>query len=382
MKILVLGAGNIGSIAAQDLARSVPTAEITIADKDQTRAKTVAERTRRTNITWTQIDTTNHNELINALKNHDLILGFLPGNLGFKLAETCIETQRDLVDVSYMPENPLALNDKAQKNNTTIIPDCGLAPGISNLLVGHATSKLEKILAIHIMVGGLPEHPVPPLGYTITWSPASLLDEYTRVTRIVKANRIAEVETLTGLEEIEFPEIGKLEAFYTDGLRTLIDTIAGVKEMWEKTLRYPGHAEKVQLLKDLGFFDDNQIYFDGIGASPRKLTARLFEQKLWKPEVKDVVALRVEVSGTRGDKHVRFVYHLLDHYDEKNHVTAMARTTAYPASIVAQLILEKAIVEKGVVPPEKLGMNETLFKKIVEELEKRGIKVTEEIKEN
>jgi saccharopine dehydrogenase-like NADP-dependent oxidoreductase len=381
MKALVLGCGNIGSVAAEDLAKSMKSTEIVVADKDSSRAKAAAERIRRTNVTWIQIDSARRNELVNALKEFDLVMGFLPGNLGYRLAEACVDAGKDLVDVSYMVENPLSLNAKALKADATIVPDCGLAPGVSNFLVGHAVKELEKVQAVHIMVGGLPEKPVPPLGYTITWSPASLIDEYVRASRIVKAGRIAEAETLGGLEELEFPGVGKLEAFYTDGLRTLLDTISGVKEMWEKTLRYPGHAEKIRLLKTLGFFEESQIHFDGIAASPRRLTTRLFEQKLWKPEIKDIVALKVEVSGIRGGKRVHYVYHLLDHYDEKNHVTAMARTTAYPASIVAQLILEKAVKEKGVVAPERLGMHKALFERFSDELEKRGVKTAEEIKE-
>jgi len=379
MKVLVLGCGNIGSVAAEDLAKHLKSAEIVVADKDLTKAKAVAERIKRTNVTWLQLDSANPNALANALKNFDLVMGFLPGNLGYYLVDACINAGKNLVDVSFMAENPLTLHEKAVKANIVAIPDCGLAPGISNVLVGHAVKTLDKVFAIHIFVGGLPEKPVPPLGYVITWSPASLIDEYTRASRIVKAGRIVEAETLSGLEELDFPEVGKLEAFYTDGLRTLLETISGVKEMWEKTLRYPGHAEKIGLLKTLGFFDENRIHFEGVDASPRGLTVRLLEQKLWKPEVKDIVVLKVEVSGFKSDKRVRFIYNLLDRFDEKNRITAMARTTAYPASIVACSILENRVQEKGVVPPEKLGMNDSLFKIFCSELKKRGVKIREEI---
>jgi saccharopine dehydrogenase-like NADP-dependent oxidoreductase len=181
------------------------------------------------------------------------------------------------------------------------------------------------------------------------------------------------------LEEVDFPSVGKLEAFYTDGLRNLLDTIRNVDEMWEKTLRYPGHAKKIGLLRALGFFEEKQVDVEGVRLSPRKLTAKLFQTTLWRPEIEDVVALKVEVSGIKRDKQTRYIYHLVDRYDKKRGTTAMARTTAYPASIVAQLILKKAIKGKGVVPPELLGMDEDVFRKFYSELEKRKVKVTEEV---
>jgi saccharopine dehydrogenase-like NADP-dependent oxidoreductase len=186
------------------------------------------------------------------------------------------------------------------------------------------------------------------------------------------------VEALSGLEKIDFPGLGKLEAFYTDGLRNLIDTLGDVEDMWEKTLRYPGHAEKVKLLRSLGFFDEEKVDVEGVSVSPRKFTVELFKRKLWKPKVKDVVALKVEVSGIENGEKRLYSYHLLDRYDEKTGFTAMARTTAYTASITAQLILKKALKEKGVVPPEKVGMNRAFFKLFLEELDRRGIKITEE----
>jgi len=379
MKALVLGCGKIGPVAAKDLAESMGSIEVVVADKDGKKAEKVSEEIGRDNVSWVQLDILNSRESVNALKDYDLVLGFLPGSIGYHLVKTCVDAGKDLVDVSFMSENPLGLNDEALKANVTVIPDCGLAPGISNVLVGHAVEKLDGVQHVHIMVGGLPEEPVPPLGYIITWSPESLIDEYTRKARIVREGEIVEVEALSDLEPVDFPGVGRLEAFYTDGLRTLLYTIRNVEDMWEKTLRYPRHAEKVMLLKDLGFFDEKPVSVDGLNVPPRKLTAKLFEQKLWKPKVKDIVVLKVEVSGFRNNERIRYVYHLLDRYDEKNGITAMARTTAYPASIIAQLMLKQAVEEKGVLPPEKIGMKDELFTAFLSELEKRGIYVKEEI---
>ena len=376
MKVIVVGCGNIGSVAAEDLARNMKSTEVVLTDNDEKRAKAVAQKIGLANVSWMKLDAANSAGTVHALKDFDLALGFLPGKLGYGLAEACIDAGKDLVDVSFMAENPLALDKKAAKAGVTVVPDCGLAPGISNVLAGHAVAVLDKVKSAHIMVGGLPEKPIPPLDYVITWSPESLIDEYTRTARIVEKGKQTDVEVLSGIEEVDFPGIGKLEAFFTDGLRTLIDTIEG-EEMWEKTIRYSGHAEKVKVLKDLGFFGEKQVSIDDAKISPRRLAAKLLAEKLWRPDIRDVVALRVEVSGIKNGKSLRYVYHLLDRFDKKRGITSMARTTAYPASIVAQMMLKGAIKEKGVVPPERLGMNDKLFKMFMEGLKQHGIEVSE-----
>jgi saccharopine dehydrogenase-like NADP-dependent oxidoreductase len=378
MKVIVMGCGNIGSVAAEDLAKSMNSNAIVVADKNEERAKDVAKRIGTSNVSWIHSDLAKRDELIDTLKGFDLAMGFLPGNLGYRLAESCIEAHKDLVDVSFMPENPMQLNEAAVRAGSTIVPDCGLAPGISNVLVGHSASELNRVDAVHIMVGGLPEKPVPPLGYVITWSPESLIDEYTRKAGIVRKGRTVEIQALTGMEEIEFPHVGKLEAFYTDGLRTLLCTLRNVDDMWEKTLRYPGHAEKVKLLRTLGFFSGAKVNIEGTNVTPKKFTAKILEQKLSSRAQKDIVAMKIETRGTKNNKKTAYIYDLLDFYDKKRGITAMARTTAYPASIVAQLILNKALKEKGVVPPERIGMDNRLFKMFSEGLNSRGISINEE----
>lgn len=378
MKVLIVGCGNIGAVAAEDLAKSMPSAEIVLADKDEGKAKIVAQKIRRENVSCMQLDVSNKGKLVRSLKGFDLALGFLPGNLGYGLVEACIKAGKNLVDVSYMPQNPLMLDDMAVKADVTVIPECGLAPGISNILVGHAARKLNRVQKIHILVGGIPEKPVSPLGYVVTWSPENLIDEYKRKARIVVDGKIVDVEALSGIEEVDFPGLGTLEAFYTDGLRTLLSTFSDVDEMWEKTLRYKGHAEKALLLRALGFFEDEELDVDGVKVSPKRFTARLFQKRLCMPEVKDIVALKAEVLGLKAGRKFWYIYRLLDFYDVKSGTTAMARTTAYPASIVGQMLLKEAIKAKGVVPPEKLGMDDKFFSTFLNELERRGVKIVEE----
>ena len=376
MKILSVGCGNIGSVAAEDLSKSRIHDEVIVADYDKTRAEAVAEKIGTDNVSPMQLDATKPDVLQRTLEKYDAVMGFLPGNLGFRLMEACITAGVGLVDVSFMAEDPLRLDKRAAEAGVTIIPDCGLAPGISNLLVGHAVSELNEVKAVHIMVGGLPEKPVPPLGYVITWSPESLIDEYTRKAGIVRNGKCVRVEALTGLETIDFPGVGELEAFWTDGLRTLMSTVKA-NDMWEKTLRYCGHAEKIKAFEQLGFFDEKEIDVEGVRVSPRKLTVELLGQRLRKPGVKDIVVLSVEVAGVRSQKKTCYSYRLLDCYDKKRQVTAMARTTAYPASIITQFMLEGAIKERGIIPLEKTGMNKDVFEKFMSELEKRGVNVSE-----
>jgi saccharopine dehydrogenase-like NADP-dependent oxidoreductase len=378
MRVLVVGCGNIGSVAAKDLAINLTSADVVVADKDEDRARRVAENIGTANVSYIQLDAADYQRLSATIKDFAIILGFLPAGLGYRLATACVKARRNMVDVSYMAENPLRLSEEAARADITIVPDCGLAPGISNLIVGHAVAALDNVRAVHILVGGLPEKPLPPLGYTITWSTESLIDEYTRKAGIIHNGLKVEVEALTGLEKIVFPSLGRLEAFYTDGLRTLLHTIKGVDEMWEKTLRYPGHAEKIKTLRTLGFFDQAQVDVGNVSVSPRTITARLFEQKLHKRGIKDVVALRVEVSGFKNGRQLTHTYNLLDFYDQTQKITAMARTTAYPASIIAQLIFKKTLRNKGVVPLETIGKNDALFKVLISELQRRHIKITEE----
>jgi saccharopine dehydrogenase-like NADP-dependent oxidoreductase len=276
-----------------------------------------------------------------------------------------------------MPEDIMKLCNNAVKAKVCIIPDCGMSPGTGNILVGHAVSRLDKVESIHILNGGLPEKPVPPLGYVITWSVSDLIDMYFRKVNIVENGKTVQVEPMTGLEGIKFPRIGKLEAFYTDGLRTLLYSIKNVKEMWEKTLRYPGHIEKIRLLKALGWFDEKPVKVGNLEVMPRDVAAKLLERKLKRPEIHDFVALLIEVVGLRGGKRIKYIYQMFDRFDKKHNVTSMARTTAYTASIVAQLAAKKAIVEKGVVPPENLGMNDHIFRRFLSMMKKRGIRIKE-----
>jgi lysine 6-dehydrogenase len=380
MRIIVLGCGNIGAVISEDLSQSMPSAEIVMADVDKIRVEEVVSKIGRKNVSAVQVDASNSKELVDILGEYDLAVDALPGWLGYQVCKAAISAKVNMVDISYMPEDVVKLNDAALKAKICLIPDCGMSPGIGNILVGHAVSKLDKVESIHILNGGLPEKPVPPLGYIITWSVSDLIDMYYRKVTIIEKGKKFQVEPMTGLGETKFPRVGKLEAFYTDGLRTLLHSMRNVNGMWEKTFRYPGHVEKVKLLKALGWFDEKPVRIGNFEVVPRDVAARLLERKLKRPEIPDIVAMLIEVEGLKSDRRIRYTYHMFDKYDKKHNVTSMARTTAYTASVIAQLVAKKAIVEKGVIPPEKLGMNDKIYRRFLGMMRKRGLRIGEKRK--
>jgi len=377
MKILVIGCGNIGFVAARDLAENLPSTEVVLADVDKVRVSEAAFRINRQNVSWIRLDASNKTELTSTLKGFDLAVGALPGSMGYQVCKAAIAAKTDLVDVSYMPEDVMTLNKEASRAGVSLLPDYGMSPGLGNILAGHAISKLDSVESVHMLNGGLPEKPLPPLGYVITWSVNDLIDMYNRKVNIVKSGKTVQVEPLSGLEEIEFPGVGRLEAFYTDGLRTLLYTVKDCKDMWEKTLRYPGHVEKIKLLKTLGFFQEKPVQIGEIAVSPKEVTARLFEKGLKKKDMPDIVVMCIQVTGKQNGKPVMFSYYVFESVDKKLHVTAMARTTAYTTSAATQLVARGMVAEKGVIPPETLGMNERLCEEFMHIMKAHKVTATE-----
>ena len=372
MKVIVLGSGKIGSVMAKDFSKTG--AKITMSDISLDRAEKAAQEI---GADYTEIDTADYPDLVRKLQEFDLVLGALPGDYGFPALKAAIEARKNMVDVSFTPEEPLTLNKDSKDAGTTIIPDCGVAPGLSNLLVGYSASRLDKVEKAEIMVGGIPEILVPPLDYTITWSADGLIDEYIRDVNIIQEGKKIQVPALSGLENIQFPDVGTLEAFYTDGLRSLASSFPDVDNMYEKTLRYPGHVEKIKLIKELGFFSEDPVTVLGSEVTPKLVTARLLERSLWKPEIGDLLAMMIEVTGIKNGKKKGFKLTVLEYQDHETGISAMARTTAYTASIVAGLLADGYVKEKGVIPMEKLGQDHSFVKKLFSELSKRDVEIRE-----
>jgi saccharopine dehydrogenase-like NADP-dependent oxidoreductase len=355
----------------------MPSAEIVVADASNTRAEETAKEIGRDNVSYTTIDATNHRELVSTIGKFDLAVGALPGFLGFRVCKASISAKVNIVDVSFMPEDVMKLHEDAMKAEVCVIPDCGMSPGLGSMLVGRAASQLDTVESVHMFNGGLPEKPIPPLEYVITWSAKDLIELYTRKANIVRNGKLTQVPGTSGVEEITFPGVGKLEGFYSDGLRSLLRTVKVTEDMWEKSLRYPGHAAKINLLEALGFFENKPVHIEGAEVSPRALTEKLLEMKLKKPGTPDIVAMLIDVVGLKSSKRIQFEYCMLERFDRKRKVTAMARTTAYTTSVVAQLLAKRVIAEKGVIPTEKLGMNKKVYNRFMGMMKKKGVTVKE-----
>ncbi|HFE52253.1 MAG TPA: saccharopine dehydrogenase, partial [Bacteroidetes bacterium] len=285
------------------------------------------------------------------------------------------------VDISFFPEDPFALDGLAREKGATTVVDCGVAPGASNLLVGHVAALLDSVSEVSIFVGGLPVQRFWPFEYRAPFSPVDVIEEYTRPARLVENGKVVVKPALSELEQLDFAGIGTLEAFNTDGLRTLLRTVKA-KNMREKTLRYPGHAEKIRLLRDSGFFSREEVKVGQTSVRPLDLTARLlFDQWRFREGEEDLTVMRVQVEGTKGGRKYRYRYDLLDRYDPQTGLSSMARTTGFTASVTVRLLLEGKFSEPGIVPPEFLGRDEAAFRFILDELRKRNVQYREQIEE-
>jgi len=364
MKIVVLGSGRQGCVAAQDLARAGH--RVTVVDASKRNLKRIAKIK---NIKTLQLDVKRSRVLVKTMSKFDIVLGALPSALGFYSMKCAIDAGVDMVDMSYLPQDPFLLDRAARKKRIKIVPDAGFAPGLSNVLIGEAYQELGKIDRLTILVGGLPQTPRPPFNYRITWSPADLIEEYTRPARIVKKFKTVVLEALTGIEEFTVPKIGRLECFYTDGLRTLLRTMPFVRDMEEKTIRYPGHAYLVKALIAAGFFSDEKVMFEGNFMKPKDFSLELLKRVLSQGDERDLSILIIDIKTKKGMRK----YTCIDYYDEEKKITSMARMTAYTGSIITQCL--KRYPGYGVVPPEYLGMNKTITHFIKRELKKRHIMI-------
>uniref|UniRef100_A0A7C6A962 Saccharopine dehydrogenase family protein n=1 Tax=candidate division WOR-3 bacterium TaxID=2052148 RepID=A0A7C6A962_UNCW3 len=370
MNIGVLGCGRQGSVIAQDLAKAGHWVNVFDSNPEN-----LEQLKNLPNIKTNQFDVTDRQALIKLLKKFDIVVGALPSRLGFYAMNCAIEAGVDMVDISYLAEDPFQLQSIAKRRRIKIVPDAGFAPGLSNILIGEAYQELKPIERIRILAGGIPQNPIPPFNYRITWSLTDLIEEYLRPVRLRRNSRIVKVAALSGVEIINLKGIGKLECFYTDGLRTLLRTCPEGKNMEEKTIRYIGHSNLFKILIDCGFFSDQPIEVAQVKIKPKEFTLAVLKPQLSQGDTrakrseKDITILMVEVLGKSG----RRKYTCIEHYDEKNKITAMARMTGYTCSIITQCI--KDYLNYGIIPPEYLGMDKKLNSFIKQGLKARGIEI-------
>ncbi len=363
--IIVLGAGLVGSAIAIDLAKKHKVTSVDINKKalDKLAAKSIATQV---------IDLSNLSQVKKVVANFDLVIGAVPGFMGYAMVKEVIEAKIDMVDISFFPEDPFQLDKLAKVNGVTVVTDCGVAPGMGNIILGYHNQKM-KVDSYECLVGGLPVVREWPYEYKAVFSPIDVIEEYIRPARYVENGHLITKEALSDAELIEFDRVGTLESWNSDGLRTLAQTM-DIPNMIEKTLRYPGCIEYLKVLRESGFFSYDKIDINGAKVRPIDVTAKLLFPK-WKlkPGEEDFTVMRIRIEGEKNKVAKKIEYYLLDKYDRKNQIISMARTTGYTCNAVANLVLDGKFNRKGINPPEYVGEEGYNFNYVINYLEERGV---------
>ncbi|MGA9856060.1 MAG: saccharopine dehydrogenase C-terminal domain-containing protein [Gammaproteobacteria bacterium] len=364
--ICVLGAGMVGGVIAQDLAQQYEVTSADISDTALGRLAKCGIKTRRLDIGDAQA-------LAAYVQPFALVVCAVPGFMGYRTLKTLLEAGKQVVDISFFPEDALELGALAKHKGVTALVDMGVAPGMDNLILGHHDACMQ-VSRFECLVGGLPQHPKPPFFYKAPFSPIDVIEEYTRPARLQRGGKLVILPALTERELREFEGVGTLEAFNTDGLRSLLKTMAHIPEMSEKTLRYPGHVALIEALQLAGFFATGAVEIKGARVRPLDLSAQLLLQQ-WKlePGEPELTVMRVTVEGQEQGESVRHVWDLLDQYDPETGFSSMARTTGFTCAAAAVLLLEDKYREPGIHPPEHVGRHEDCFIYIREYLGARHV---------
>jgi len=377
MKAVQLGCGLVGSVIATDMARDYDVTVVDLNEKalDALKAKVPSVKT----VVGSCIDA---GILAPLLKDADIVTAGVPGRFGYKMMETVIGLGKNLSDISFMAEDFELLDAFARERGVTVVPDIGVAPGMSNYLMGRGCALLDEVEDAVIYVGGIPEKKVPPFNYQVTWSPADVIEEYTRPARFVEECKPVTVEAMDRLTLREFPKVGELETFITDGLRSLITNLKA-KRMEERTLRWPGHVEQMRLLRSMGLFDETPRKLGGVEVVPRDVACDLLFP-MWKmdPEKgdRDLTIMQVEVHGFKGRDEITYTWDLWDRFDENSWTNSMGRCTGCTCAIFARAIQKGLIRQKGVLAPEKLAADDNLYEFVMKEQAARGLVYKETVK--
>lgn len=379
---LILGGGMVGSVMAADMASDFTTTLADINPENLARASARALAQGR-EIKTIQADLSDVNKIKGLAANADIVLGALSSHIGYAALRAVIEVGKNYCDISFMGEDAPELDALAKKHNVTAVVDMGVAPGMSNLLAAALVAEFDTCSELNIYVGGLPRERSWPFQYKAGFSPADVIEEYTRPSRLVEHGKTVIKPALTEPELFEFANIGTLEAVNTDGLRSLVNTIKGVPTMREKTLRYPGHYEIMRIFRETGLFSKDPITLkSGQKVVPLELTsALLFPKWTYAPGEQDLTVMRIEAighlpgtrSGTPSGTRTRIAWDLSDLYHIPTQATSMSRTTAFPCTIIARLIANGTITARGVLPPEHLAPQKGLVDIILKELLARQV---------
>jgi lysine 6-dehydrogenase len=368
-KIIVLGAGMVGSAMAIDLTSKH---DVTLTDFRKEPLEKAQKKCSSLKIN--QLDVRDTEQLRSMVNPFDLVICAVPGYLGFDTIRQVIMEGKNLIDISFFPENCLELDSLAKEKGVTAIVDCGVAPGMGNLILGRY-NEILKLTHFECLVGGLPKVRKWPFCYKAPFSPIDVIEEYTREARYVENGRIITREPLTDCEFVEFEGIGTLESFNSDGLRSILFTMSHIPNMKEKTMRYPGHVEYVRVLKESGFFSRSPIIVGDQSVVPLDVTCKiLFKEWMLGEEEEELTVMRITLVGEnpKGETE-RIVFNLLDEYATETQTSSMARTTGYTATAAANMFLDGLFAEKGVFPPELVGKHKVCYDYILDYLEERNI---------
>jgi lysine 6-dehydrogenase len=365
--VVVLGVGRVGGAMAKDLA---PDFQVTVVD----RSEDALARMRDAGLATLVADLSKPEAVKTAVAKADLVVGAVPGFMGFATAKAVLEAGKPLVDISFFDEDCFELDALAKGQNLTAIVDCGVAPGCHNMILGDLSRQWDRITSFECLVGGLPVVRSWPYEYKAGFSPIDVIEEYTRPARYVKDGQVVTFPALSEPELLDFDELGTLESFNTDGLRSIIQTFPQVPNMKEKTLRYPGHIEKMRMLRESGFFGKEKLKVAGVEISPLDLTTHLlFPLWFMQEGEEDFTVMRVTVEGEKGGQRMRQQLSLLDRYDRATKTTSMARTTGYTCTAAVRLIAKGGYSRKGISPPEFVGQEPGAWDFIREDLAKRNV---------
>ncbi len=384
MRVVILGAGLMGKEAARDLVKSDDVEKVYLADLNVKQAEEFAEELRSDKLDILLLDAKNDQQLSDVMALGDVVINALFYTFNEKVAQIAVDIGVHSIDlgghIGGATDAVLSLADKAIAKGITIIPDLGVAPGMINILTGYGAGKLDEVKSIKLYVGGIPVKPEPPLNYNVVFSLEGVFDHYTDPSHVIRNGQLLEVSSLSEIETIHFDEYGELEAFHTSGgTSTLTKSFPNVDTLEYKTIRYKGHAEKFQLLVDLGLLSrDNEVTVDGHKVKVRDVMREHLSPQLRLGQKSDVVLLRVIVSGEKNEMPVTYEYDLITEKDMAVNETAMARATANTISIVAQMIGNGTITKRGVHPPETIIPGELY----IEEMKKRGVVIEESIDSN